>query len=788
MKSICKFLTALSLFGFTAHAAEIGTDFTGPRETDVSLTSHPHHIRFAWGHRVHTGIGKGGAGAIKNALEEGFAPTYGETGSPVVRDGLLLVSWSQPSGKVIADLDSFKNRYYGDKKRNREIGDAYFMIDADWHTLALDAETGEKLWERVEPSVSINMLSSKRGHNGFNGAAGNGIYVTLSILGDVFAYDLKSGETRWTAKMEAWNQRATAAKAEMMANRQMPGQSSGPFGTKRAGAVVVDDIVVIPDGQSGMIGLRAADGKRLWHVTDRLSDQSTPRAWTHDGKTWLVCNHSPDLYLLDPTTGETKWHFETGGNPGELLMGEDYLMLNPNKRLKDPAKLQAYRLTPAGPEFLWAFAGDERTMQLKADFGAHRKGVIRDGILYVKVGPRKRRHFLLSVNMKTGEEIDRGEAIFGLNDGEPYLSGDKLYIHQNSAHGGGKAGLHLFQIHEDGRFDALGDFLFKGLGVDLVTDYLHPIHTPIVNGLMYLRGRTQMAAIDLRTVKAPMAEVALEGAFAGFHRPVRAVWFGDETGEIQTGRLQAPPRRELGVVGTSQYRSDFWPPVRFPEGLTIGSAFERELELTMGTFAWTAAVRMDEAQNDIWTGVWSREFSGWEKIHLRDGTLHESSEGGFDQRGWPTGWLEHRPVTFFSDLPEGQERVFLQIHGILPRADGHKNLTLCLDHDGENVLAGVGGGFSFNQAYHEVDPSRLIVTENGIQGTALLIVNSDKYVPGNRENGGSLAGKLTLDLAFGAPDENGIYSVSGDWKAEWGIPHVRTGKIKARIQDGAERR
>ena len=762
-------------------AASINTDFTTPFSVDSSLTAHPEHIREAWSYRVHTGIGKGGSGAILEALERGFRPTYGETGHPVVEDGVLLVSWSQPSGDVIADLDSFKNRYYGKKARNKKIGDAYFMIDADWHTLALDAETGEKLWEKVQPSASINMLSIKRGHNGFNPTAGGGVYVTISILGEVFAYDLKSGKTLWTTKIEDWNQRTTAAKAEMMASRTMPGQGSGPFGTRRSGAIVVDDIVVIPDGEEGLIGLRLKDGKQVWQTADRLSNQSTPRPWTEDGKTWLVCNNSPDLYLLDPMSGETKWHFETGGNPGQLLMGDGYLMLNPNKRLKKPAYLEAYRLGTEGLEKLWAFESDERTMELKADFGAHRKGVIRDGILYVKIGPRKGKHFLLSVDMETGNEIDQGEAIFGLNNGEPYLVGDRLYLHQNSAHGGAKAGLYVFQVEKDGQFEFLGDLLFKGLDVDLVTDYLHPIRTPIADGLMYLRGRSKMAAIDLREVKAPMAEVALEGAFAGFHRPVRAVWFAGEDNEIKSGRLESPPRRELGVVGTSQYRSDFWAPISFPEGLIIGSAFQSEMELNIATFTWDAKVEMEPAKNGVWSGTWSREFPGWDKAYSRDGSLHESSEGGFTQRGWPTGWLKDQPVTFFSDLPEGMERVFLQIHSILPTSGGHKNLTLCLDHDGEKVLAGVGGGFSFNQAYHEVDPSGLSVSKNGIQGTALLIANSDQYVPGNHKNGGSLAGELTLDVKFGDANEQGVYPVSGDWSVAWGIAHVRTGAINAQI-------
>ena len=35
---------------------------------------------------------------------------------------------------------------------------------------------------------------------------------------------------------------------------------------------------------------------------------------------------------------------------------------------------------------------------------------------------------------------------------------------------------------------------------------------------------------------------------------------------------------------------------------------------------------------------------------------------------------------------------------------------------------------SFQEAYHEVNPWELAVIENGIQGSALLFMNSDKYL------------------------------------------------------------
>lgn len=757
----------------------------------MELTAKPEHIRLGWSQQVHTGFGKGGGGSALKMLEAGHEPAYGEVASPVLGEGVLVVSWSQPTGKTTTDLSKLKHRYYNNKAENKKLRDTYFRIDADWKTIALDAETGEVLWERTEPSASLNFLSNKRNHNGITGAAGNGVYVTITMLGHVYAYDLKTGETRWSFTLEEWNERAQAVKEESLAQKQITSLTAGPFGHKRSGALIVDGMVILPDLNGGLLGVKAADGSRVWQADERLHHQATPRVWEHDGKTWIVSSGGAKkgrgIHLMDPLTGETKWSHETGANPGQLLMGEGYVLLNKSPRAGKENYLSCYRITLDGLKELWSFEETKaNALQLKADFGAHRKGVIRDGILYIKLGVGKKvRSRMAAVDLRTGEELDAlDDPGLGLNVGQPFAAEDKLYLQQNSAHGGGKAGLYIYQIEAEGGLSYLGSILFKGLGVSLMTAYQYPIEYPYESGLLYVRGSEQIAAVDLRVANVPMAEVGFHGLWAGFQSPVRGILFADQSGTLQTGRLETPPRQELGIVGTAAYRNDFWAPIELPEGAKIGRAFEATFAIEMGTFSWDAEVAMQDSQGDKWMGTWSRSFPGWSKQVSWEGQVHDSSEGGFDQRGWPTGWLKDRPVTFFSDLPEGQERVFLQLHGFLPVKDGRKNLTLCLDHDGEQVPGGVAGGFSFNQAYHEVDTSELKVTPEGIEGTALIIVNSDGWVSGDYRNGGSLAGRVTLDVRFGKPNSEGIYPVRGDWSVDWGLEHVRTGSIEAQLSGG----
>jgi outer membrane protein assembly factor BamB len=724
-------------------------------------------------------------------LESGFEPAYGEVASHIVHDGVLLISWSQPTGEVTTDLSKLEHRYYDDESRNKKLLDTYFRIDADWKTAALDAATGEVLWENTEPSASINFLANKRNHNGITGAAGDGVYVTLTMMGHVFAYDVKTGKTLWEFTLDDWNSRAEEVKQKSLANELITSLRAGPFGHKRSGAVVADGIVVLPDLSDGLLGLRVKDGSEVWRTADRLHSQATPRPVHLGSKTWLLCNNASggvgQVHLIDPENGETRWSYETGANPGALILGDDVVMLNPHPKTKKDALFAAYRITEEGLEQLWRFEDAERNrIQIRPDFGAHRKGVIRDGLLYIKLGAGKGvKARMAVVDVKSGKELASvKDPRLGANAGQPFLAEDKLYLQRNSAHSGGKAGLYVYQLEEGGGLTYLGDVMYAGLGVRQMTSYEYPIETPYADGLVFLRGKKQMAAMDLRVVEAPMAKLQFEGLWAGFHRPVDAILIADAKGKVGRGRLDSPPRKELGVVGTSANRNSGWTPLDFPEPITFGAALETPVEFGFVAFSAPGRLEMEAAADGQWNGTWYRDYPGWDKTVKREGEIHSSSEGGYERRGWPTGWLKDRPVTFFSDLPDGQERVFLQLRGLTPGEPGGrgpKNMTLCLDHNGHSVKSAIAGGFTFNQSYHEVDASGLEVDEKGIRGTALVYLNSDTWGPADYQNGGSLAGRLELNVRFKEPNKKGIYPIRGEWKAEWGIQHTRSGAVTSKV-------
>lgn len=802
LHSLTALLCSFTLIGILAAAGAHATDwpyrtahdYVMPDEDHVTLTPHSHLIRPLWSYEIHTGIGSSSSGPAGVILSQGFEPTYGETAAAVVIDGVYILSWSEATGDVIARPESMTDRYWRGEETYRRFRDTYLRIDANWNTIAVNAETGEKLWKVSQPSASINFQSSKRSHNGIDPVAGNGIYVTITVTGRVFAYDIATGKKRWETNVGQWHERAEAFKAEALANRNLPIVDHGMFGALRPGAAMVGQTVVIPDLQGGLIALRSSDGSELWRIDQPVLDrQGNPRLWEHQGKTYLLTHQNRGtraVYLIDPADGSIVWTHPTGHNPGKLILGEDTVMLNPEN--DDPGLLAAYRISLQGLERLWRFPDVRQDrvqpnhVHLSGSRGAERKGVIADGRLYIALGqPNKRPEGrrLAVFDLETGKELYRSEYTITSSVAAPVSYGDKLYwqITSTSAQ---NAGLYIYKKHEDGRLERLGEARYRPLGVMLTTDYEHPTDHPFSEGRTFLRGQTNILALDLREPAHPAVNIQMENAWAGFVRPVSGVLVANQNREVEIATIEVPPRRELGVPGTTARRNDVWSRIELSEALKVGEAWDTTADVHMAVFSWPARIVMQEAQGNEWHGQWTRSFAGWDQTLTLQGTVHEASEGGFSSRGWPTPWYENRPVTFFSDLEEGQERVILQMHGALPRQDGsRRNVTIALDHDGEKVVSVAVGAFQFNQSYHELEASGLKVSADGIKGTAMIILNGDPWAHNpDWKNGGSLLGRLTIDVRFGDRNDNGIHPVTGNWSIEWGVRGELSGKIRGTIE------
>ena len=163
-----------------------------------------------------------------------------------------------------------------------------------WTVLALDLETGEKLWEAQAhegvPDTSRHLKNSFASET--PATDGQRVYAHFGHLG-TFCYTL-DGEPLWSKR---WPPRAT---------RYGWGTAASPVLHQGRLYIVSDN-----DDESTLTALEAATGKQIWSVQrDEKSNWATPYVWEHDGRAEIVTPGTNKVRSYD-LDGKLLW--ELGG-------------------------------------------------------------------------------------------------------------------------------------------------------------------------------------------------------------------------------------------------------------------------------------------------------------------------------------------------------------------------------------------------------------------------------------------------------------------------------------------
>jgi len=237
----------------------------------------------------------------------GLADSWGPDGPAAL--------WSRPLGlghsSIVVDDGVLYTLYRPGEEASRQWESRELVI-------AMDAATGETLWEHEYTSEPLN----------FNYGAGP--HATPLVVGDLvftagtnkqlFAFDKKSGNIAWSHDL--------VAEYDAPPTLRRPAVKAGFAQSPLAwGDTIV--LQVGGDGQSVM-AFRQSDGEPVWRSGDFLVAQSAPLLIEVDGQYQVVILGGQSVNGLDPDTGEILWSHphDTNGdmNNSMPVWGPDNLL------------------------------------------------------------------------------------------------------------------------------------------------------------------------------------------------------------------------------------------------------------------------------------------------------------------------------------------------------------------------------------------------------------------------------------------------------------------------------
>lgn len=403
-----------------------------------------------------------------HSLETGLDLEWPEEGPPLLWHAGVGLGFAAP---VVAGGRAFVFDRVGDEARLR----------------ALDATTGERLWEVRYPTDYVDYYDYSPGPRAAPLASGERVYA-FGVEGRLRCHRASDGEVLWEID--------TAERFGVV--RNFFGVGSAP--------VLHGDLLIAPIGGSppdsppihsgevrgngtGLVAFDAATGEVVWHSSDELASYSSPLVVDMGGRKRGFAFMRGGLLGFDPDTGAIELEFPwrsrrlesvNAANPvvvgDRVLIGECY---GPGGVLLDVGGAQ--------PEVVWKDPPQRRRQSLQPHWMTP---IVVDGVVYASSGRNAGDAELRAVALETGKVLWS----------EPDL-GRTTLIH---------ADRHLVALSEYGRvlairpsperLEVVSDATprMPGRPAEPVLD--SPAWAPpaLAHGRLYLRGRSRVACFDLR--------------------------------------------------------------------------------------------------------------------------------------------------------------------------------------------------------------------------------------------------------------------------------------------------
>lgn len=412
-------------------------------------------------------------------------PIIGGFASPVVSEGRVYFAYYRPAGEAVWEQRAREHAARGGWRER-------YRILADDVVLCVDAKTGQTLWKAVFPVKGVNRGSFHK--NGFMGtpAVSQGRVFVLGTSGRVYALDAATGAALWESgigprqrQQQVLNDHCVASGVPYAPNRDF---NHSPL--VAGGVVVLSDELRVKDnagfryeGGDGLVGLDAATGRLLWHVTDCVDGRANHSTlWRHAGRTLVLAASRRGIVCIDPESGDLLWETPGGSNEmGTLAVDGDVLICHaPGDEGSRGVSGFALSLTGAKP--IWTHAGASHG-RVVSGFAAH-----RGRFFFVSANAKK----LFAVDPATGRVLAEAAHETGTN-GEH----DNAFVVAHgdwviTSNGRGYEAFRVYRFVDD-------RLIFAGL-IDqpVMGGYCATVQPAVVDGRMFARLTTRLVCLDLR--------------------------------------------------------------------------------------------------------------------------------------------------------------------------------------------------------------------------------------------------------------------------------------------------
>jgi outer membrane protein assembly factor BamB len=336
--------------------------------------------------------------------------TPGGWAAPIIAEGKLFITTFKPSGKLynVQTIDGPTARAH---------------LEANDVLVALDARTGNTLWQAAEPGGFVWGVGKR---NGFQVAPvhHDSIVYSMGTTGRIFAYAAASGKKLWQTEPEV---KMIEERDKHLAKSHVL-QASARYGWQQS-LVFAGGQLIVPR-QATLVGLDPVTGKKVWELSKVISKWKTPTVWQHADKQYLLCATggtpgTAKLNLVDPRVGKILWtveglhatEFNLAPSNNHVLVNVGSKIMKENANGSSPKNadgqapfglLGAYKITPEEATRAWTFP-DQPHFLLPTwnDSVARPRTVIRNGYVYhTTAGPDKEkdRRFIIA-REETGEVL-----------------------------------------------------------------------------------------------------------------------------------------------------------------------------------------------------------------------------------------------------------------------------------------------------------------------------------------------------------------------------------------------